>query len=248
MNCLSFFSVFSEGEECSWIDRVDSRYGWLKKHLMEFEERLGKMFPDHWEMSERISVEFCSLTCRDLEKAMFKRQHEIDTKLLLHAVQRTAHFESLLSRRFTGITLMNNEEIEVKEETSKNPFEEELDKDNPFFEDGTPEDASGSNEGSKAKAEEVTFSVPNLNPFHGIISKCFEPYLHIYIKSQDQNLDDLLVRAAQEQRNKGYTNLAVEGSSVLHSCGDLFMFYKKCMVQCAQLVSQRISFVLSILD
>ena len=31
------------------------------------------------------------------------------------------------------------------------------------------------------------------------------------------------------------TNLVVEGSSVLHSCGDLFMFYKKCMVQCAQL-------------
>ena len=42
-------------------------------------------------------------------------------------------------------------------------------------------------------------------------------------------------RAAHEQRERGVTNLAVEGSSVLHSCGDLFMFYKKCMVQCAQL-------------
>ena len=38
----------------------------------------------------------------------------------------------------------------------------------------------------------------------------------------------------QEQKSRGYNNLAVEGSSVLHSCGDLFMFYKKCMVQCAQ--------------
>ena len=44
-------------------------------------------------------------------------------------------------------------------------------------------------------------------------------------------------RAAAEQRERGVTNLSVEGSSVLHSCGDLFMFYKKCMVQCTQLSS-----------
>ena len=29
--------------------------------------------------------------------------------------------------------------------------------------------------------------------------------------------------------------MAAEGSAVLHSCGDLFMFYKKCLVQCTQL-------------
>ena len=31
--------------------------------------------------------------------------------------------------------------------------------------------------------------------------------------------------------------MAAEGSAVLHSCGDLFMFYKKCMVQCTQLTA-----------
>ena len=82
--------------------------------------------------------------------------------------------------------------------------------------------------------------VINLTPFHGIISKCFEQYLHIYIESQDQNLVELIDRAAQEQKIKGCTNLAVEGSSVLHSCGDLFMFYKKCMVQFALLSTGKI--------
>ena len=82
---------------------------------------------------------------------------------------------------------------------------------------------------------DVEITAPNLNPFHGIISKCFESYLNIYIMSQDTNLVELLDRAAQEQSKKGHANLAIEGSSVLHSCGDLFMFYKKCMVQCAQL-------------
>ena len=189
------------------------------------------MFPPNFEMSERLAVEFCSLTCRDLEKAMFKRQHEIDTKLLLHAVQRTANFESLLSRRFSGVTLSNAEDRILKNDDmssdNKNPFEEELEQNNPFFE--------SDDKSADPSPKEVSIGVPNLNPFHGIISKCFEPYLHIYIDSQDQNLVDLLDRAAQEQRKKGHTNLAVEGSSVLHSCGDLFMFYKKCMVQCAQL-------------
>ena len=95
------------------------------------------MFPPDWEMSERIAVEFCSLTCRDLEKSMFKRRHEIDTKLLLHAVQRTANFESLLSRRFTGVTLSSNGPLDrnkLQEDTSNNPFEEGLEQDNPFFE------------------------------------------------------------------------------------------------------------------
>ena len=34
----------------------------------------------------------------------------MDTKLLLHAIQRTGNFESLLSRRFAGVTLKQYEE------------------------------------------------------------------------------------------------------------------------------------------
>ncbi len=61
--------------------------------------------------------------------------------------------------------------------------------------------------------------------------------MSVYIDSQDRNLSDLVERAASEQKNRGSASLAVEGSAVLHSCGDLFMFYKKCMMQCAQLSS-----------
>jgi hypothetical protein len=48
--------VFSEGEDCAWLDRIDDRYNWLKRHLIEFEERLSPMFPPGWEMSERIGM------------------------------------------------------------------------------------------------------------------------------------------------------------------------------------------------
>ncbi len=38
-----------------------------------------------------------------------RRKHEIDTKLLVHAIQRTSNFESLLGRRFLGVTLQQYE-------------------------------------------------------------------------------------------------------------------------------------------
>ena len=53
--------MFSSGEDDAWLDRVDRRYNWLKKHLIEFEERFGPLFPPDWEMSERIAAEFCRL-------------------------------------------------------------------------------------------------------------------------------------------------------------------------------------------
>lgn len=34
--------LFQETEDTAWLDKIDKRYAWLKKHLLEFEERLGK--------------------------------------------------------------------------------------------------------------------------------------------------------------------------------------------------------------
>ena len=227
--------IFGDGEDVSWLDKIDNRYTWLKRHLIDFEERMGNMFPPDWEVSERIAVKFCDITRKDLERLMFKRKHEIDTKLLLHAIQRTVNFESLLSRRFTGVTLDQYQQDlrERKEKEAKadsiNPFEEAIeDKSNPFYEDIKAEETS---------QKSPTFKSPTIDlaPFHGLISQCFEAYLYIYIESQDQSLTELIDRAAHEQKGKGYNNLAVEGSSVLHSCGDLFLFYKKSIKQCAEL-------------
>merc|ERR1719510_39754 len=124
--------IFGDGEDVSWLDKIDNRYTWLKRHLIDFEERMGTMFPPDWEVSERIAVKFCDITRKDLERLMFKRKHEIDTKLLLHAIQRTVNFESLLSRRFTGVTLDQYQQDlrERKQKESKvdstNPFEEAI--------------------------------------------------------------------------------------------------------------------------
>lgn len=105
------------------MDRIDRRYAWIKRHLLNFEERMGRIFPIDWEMSERIAVEFCNVTrcvlyCflafinveaynetfffsfrNELSRLMAKRVNEIDVKLLLFTLQKTTQFEDLLSRR-----------------------------------------------------------------------------------------------------------------------------------------------------
>ena len=60
---LAEYSVlFEENQENSWLDKIDRRYSWIKKTLTEFEEKFNKIFPSHWDMSERLAVEFCELT------------------------------------------------------------------------------------------------------------------------------------------------------------------------------------------
>jgi len=83
-----------------------------------------------------------------------------------------------------------------KEAESKNPFEEEVDDpNNPFFE-------------QKEEKKEVEQVANETSPFAGLISSCFEPYLNIYIESQDRNLADLVERAAIEQRERGHAGEA----------------------------------------
>ena len=97
--------LFEENQENSWLDKIDRRYSWIKKSLAEFEEKYGKIFPSHWEMSERLAIEFCEMTKKELTNILAKRKLEIDNKLLIFAIQRTSNFEQLLSKRFLGRTL-----------------------------------------------------------------------------------------------------------------------------------------------
>ncbi|PSN33185.1 putative ATP-dependent RNA helicase kurz [Blattella germanica] len=225
--------LFQENQDTAWLDKIDRRYAWLKRHLMEFEDKFGPMFPPGWEVSERITVEFCHITRSELSKLMSKRKNEIDVKLLLYAIQRTSNFENLLSRRFTGVTIEETHENVAPTERkrtqsqSTNPFETSepaVQSTNPFEEDMEKTDDPSASQ---------TIVKPKASPFNGIIGKCFEPYLYIYIESLDRFVQDA---KQQNQHTSTAASIPAEGSGVvLSSCADLFVFYKKCMVQCTQL-------------
>ncbi|GAB1599585.1 vacuolar protein sorting-associated protein 53 homolog [Argonauta hians] len=230
---LSEYTVlFADDQDVAWLDKIDRRYAWIKRTLVSFEEKFGHIFPLDWEVSERICVEFCDITRKELSKVMSKRVSEMDVKLLLFAIQKTSNFESLIAKRFTGVTLQDSLPTPVAVTPVMTPS-------NPFEEATSPCEPSNPFESDTSEAVEETKVLgpkPPVSPFDGIISKCFEQHLNIYIESQDRNLAELMCRFLADFRQHGSLRVeGEEGSNVLPSCADLFVFYKKCMVQCSQL-------------
>ncbi|KAL1502584.1 hypothetical protein ABEB36_007707 [Hypothenemus hampei] len=198
--------LFQETEDTAWLDKIDKRYAWIKRNLLEFEDRLGNIFPQNWEVSERIAVQFCHQTREELSKLMAKRKNEIDVKLLLYAIQKTTAFENLLFKRFTGVTL-------------KEHFEKP---------------ATRNEQNSQETNHEEEFDAFR-SPFNGLIGRCFIPHLEIYIESVDRNLADLIERFIQDEKHHRPTESTETQAAILPSCPDLFVFYKKSMIQCTQL-------------
>ncbi|XP_022451847.1 vacuolar protein sorting-associated protein 53 homolog [Delphinapterus leucas] len=221
-----YLVLFQENQDVAWLDKIDRRYAWIKRQLVDYEEKYGRMFPREWYMAERIAVEFCHVTRTELAKIMRTRAKEIEVKLLLFAIQRTTNFEGFLAKRFSGCTLTDG---------TLKKLESPLASTNPFLED---EPAPEMEELAMEKGDVEQPKKPKApdNPFHGIVSKCFEPHLYVYIESQDKNLGELIDRFVADFKAQGPPKPNTdEGGAVLPSCADLFVYYKKCMVQCSQL-------------
>lgn len=84
----------------SSLNGVDKRFSWLKKHLLEFEEKFGFLFPPPWQMSERMALKFCEITKNSLTFIMNNHPAEVKLDSYVFAVTKTTAFEALLSKRF----------------------------------------------------------------------------------------------------------------------------------------------------
>ena len=210
--------LFDSSQEIAWLDKIDRRFQWIKKGLMDLEERFGHVFPANWNVSERLAVQFCDLTCQMIGELLKQRHPELDVKLLLYAIQRASIFEEQLAKRYSGVTL-TDQTVEKVEPIPANPFEE----------DDNQSGCGSQSEYSETKMEKK-LEQKKKNPFNKLISRSFSPYLSIYVKSQDRNLAELIQRFLSD-----FDNEISQTVEVLPSCADLFVYYKKCLVQCSQL-------------
>ncbi|CAG5085345.1 Oidioi.mRNA.OKI2018_I69.PAR.g10870.t1.cds [Oikopleura dioica] len=211
--------LFDSSQEVAWFDKIDRRFAWAKKALMDVEGRFGEIFPASWEISERVAVAFCKLTVEMMSSVLEQRHHELDVKLLLFAIQRSRMFEEQLAKRYSGITITGNQTKPEHEgpKESTNPFENDF----------------GSESGSQSELSETKLDeklAKKESPFSRMVTCAFSNYLSIYVNAQDRSLKELVQRFV--------TDFAIESSQtceVLPSCADLFVYYKKCLVQCSQL-------------
>ncbi|KAL3195555.1 hypothetical protein MRX96_045606 [Rhipicephalus microplus] len=241
LQLAEYTHLFQANQDVAWLDRVDRRYAWLKNHLVKFESKFGQLFPADWEVSERIAVEFCHITRRELSQLMSSRVQDMEVRLLLSAIQKTTGFEALLGRRFTGVTLERTNVVSPptpappmpsahlsQAEKSTNPFrgrrrgEQSLSPRTWRKEEKTaasPAAAGGESQWLAAQRR----------------SSCFERHLDIYVESQDRTLKQLLDQFVDAAQRAPLPQPDVETAGVLPSCADLFVYYKKCLVQCSQL-------------
>lgn len=158
---------------------------------------------------------------------MAKRRTEIDVKLILFAIQKTSAFELLLVKRFSGATFSEGQEVSSPQTTAtRNP----IDKSKLLEGDGNMTMEQIQQEVERTKS-----------PFIDLIGSCFKTYLHLYTESIDRSLAELIDKFVRESSK----DINEVNAGVFPSCADLFVFYKKCMVQCTQLCNGKTMFDLS---
>lgn len=62
LQLAEYMQLFQENQDSAWLDKIEKRYAWFKRHLLDMEEKFGTLFPPDWELSERLSVQFCRVT------------------------------------------------------------------------------------------------------------------------------------------------------------------------------------------
>uniref|UniRef100_A0A8C7FB78 VPS53 subunit of GARP complex n=1 Tax=Oncorhynchus kisutch TaxID=8019 RepID=A0A8C7FB78_ONCKI len=208
----------------------------MEEEELEFSEDLEAIL--HLIPEVQLAIEQVFPSQDPLDRADFNAVEYINT--LFPTEQSLANIDEVVNKiRLKIRRLDDNIRMVVRGQTNvgqdgrqvKKP-EPPLESTNPFLEDEVGDDGSEMEEDldrpKKHKAPD--------NPFHGIISKCFEPHLYVYIESQDKNLGEMIDRFVSDFRAQGPPKAGTEdGGAVLPSCADLFVYYKKCMVQCSQL-------------
>lgn len=211
-------TLFADNQDIAWLDKVDKRFAWLKKHLITFEEKIGFLFPPSWEVSELIAVEFCKFTRKELVKVMNNRSLELDVAVLLPAISKATAFEKLLSQRFTGLTLTSSFAGERRKLSSNSNSGN-----NPFGNGGNP------------------FSGLITVCFENYLNIYVEAQDRSFAKMIDQFVEEQ--RKTTATTTAAETSSPNQKAEILPTSGKLFTQYKNCLIQCISL-SNRMPLVL----
>ena len=112
------------------------------------------------------------------------RSFFLEGVLLIYLSSLKGNLKKIECKRFTGLSMEENaisEKLAKKIESTNptNPFEEPVGK-NPFEEEDEAENKV------QISQAEATAEIRTVSPFHGLISRCFENHLNIFVDSQDK--------------------------------------------------------------
>ncbi|VDN08860.1 unnamed protein product [Dibothriocephalus latus] len=262
---LEYQELYEPSQAVAWLDKIDHRYAWLRTNLTPIERKIRALFPPEWLVLERLIVEFCRITRKDMEITMQRRRAEITHTLLVFALQRTLAFETSLSKVASGATLKcasiateSQKGTEQKKKSTQNT--------NPFGDDEEDDDAGANEEEKKVDAangksdENVSTDADEVTPKNSVGSgPCFDPYFDLYLNYVERALHDQLVSRLVGDMSVNKSSLSTHefgevlrdgapansgggaagsgdmAENTLYSATDLFLLYKQLFKQTLQL-------------
>lgn len=99
----SITEIFTSTEEAGSLDNLNRRFVYFQNILSNFEGRHLKVFPKSWDMSVRLSKEFCAYTKADLKEVLGKEtslKSSSDVNILLNSLSQTLGFEQFLNKKY----------------------------------------------------------------------------------------------------------------------------------------------------
>lgn len=223
---------FHQSKGMAWLDKIDKRFAWLKRTLASYRETCADIFPKDWHMAEVISTRFCEITRDEMQRLVTERRDQLEVQILMFALKKSTEFETWLASRFPS-----REWEEVTEEAADGGASEEGE-----------EMTSGGRRASQryGKGKDPAVEKPQkLKPSHfiGRLTKIFEGYMDVYVEAQERNLETMLEAFAEQFKKEGVGSPddveEEEGGQTLGSSGDMFRFFRDCIVQCNELNSMQ---------
>ncbi|KCV67395.1 hypothetical protein H696_06187 [Fonticula alba] len=233
------------GTENGSLANVSRRYLWLRRAVASRSANINSIFPADWNVVKAFCKEFCIVTRRDLESVL-KMMDDLEVTALLQSLQRTVEFEGALNRLFKsadgGAAAMAEDPSEDEDPATDGESGAEMSDDSDA---DAPEGGSSpakSRSAGRKDRDAATSAKDDANEFTGLISQCFEPYMHLYIKAEEKEFR----RYLSQCKSSPLVPAPAQGSNqpslrlqVLSSASGLFSLFKMSLNRCVKLSNRQ---------
>lgn len=221
------------------LEQVDRRWFWFKRLLKHIDAKFGQIFPAHWRLPLRLSLEFMERTKIHLVTMLsdLESRDQIDVSALLKALQQTLRFEQELTDRFNLLRELKQSQ-EAEAASPKTAVDRDaklrLKRDDKLM--YIPVDHTAENKVDETESGFLSLAHACLS---GGVSGVFDKFLGSYVLLERQNLEDLLRKLSQQEdvASEGEGGAVSTHGNVYNSATDMFVFIKNSIKRCTALTT-----------
>eukprot|EP00298_Acanthocystis_sp_HF-20_P016599 c21524_g3_i1.p1 GENE.c21524_g3_i1~~c21524_g3_i1.p1 ORF type:complete len:715 (-),score=269.08 c21524_g3_i1:94-2238(-) len=247
----NYRTLFKPTGDRASLDKIHLRYEWMRKCLQQYDQDHSNIFPSNWLVDEQLCIDFIEVTSKQISEILESNKTQLDVSLFMQVLKTTVEFEKELQRRFSPDDADGAEDEKTGGDSHNNTTNASSTTDikaaasatgePPAKIFGTEEVDMTSVEGiklkylqaQKKKADQQSAQGQNKQAHRNYsrvprkwngISESFEPYMDLYVRQEDKNMQDFFVTLIEQET---WTISESAHTKVLQSSSNLFLYIKK---------------------